>query len=303
MRFWHKYFVYLSLLFLTIALYKANYLRVPKIFSLPFLIASFLFLFAGFVSNTISWKEMLKKSQYVIRLRECIAGSGLSIFGKYIPGKIWMIMGRAAYIAEQNDLPLGTLSAISLHAQFIMLWLGLSFGTIGLFVMKGLHLWGWLILCLWMCFTVVIFTTPVHRKTEDFIRMVFKKDITIPRLSFKSTMSVMPWFIVNWMLWSIGFYTLVVSLTAMYVPWRVGLGFPLAGTLGIMAIITPGGLGTREGVIVGYLTLAGMPALEATTISIASRLWFFLGEVFIFIVGWIVHTEAKKYAKKRSQGQ
>jgi len=54
-----------------------------------------------------------------------------------------------------------------------------------------------------------------------------------------------------------------------------------------MAFIAPGGLGVREGVMVGYLTLAGLPIAEAVTIAGASRLWFLVGEAFIFTVGWL----------------
>ena len=85
-----------------------------------------------------------------------------------------------------------------------------------------------------------------------------------------------------------------MSLTAIDIPWSVGFGFPLACTLGIMTVITPGGLGTREGVIFGYLTFVGMPTAEATAIAISSRLWFLGGEVFIFIIGWIVHRKLCK---------
>jgi len=297
MRLWHKYFVYLSLIFLTVALYNANYFKIPKIFSWPVLITSFLFLFTGFVSNAISWKQILKKSHYSIRLKECIAGTGLSIFGKYIPGKIWMVMGRASYIAEKNKLPLGTLSAISLNAQFISLWIGLIFGLIGLFVLGGLHLWGWLILCLLLGLTTVIFSNIVNNWSERLIKTLLGKAIKLPKLTIKSTLSVMPWLAVYWLFWSIGFYMLAASLIPAKISWSVALGFPLAGALGIMVFITPGGLGTREGVIIGYLLLADIPAIEATNIAVAARLWFLVGEVFIFIVGWIVHKRLNKQNK------
>ena len=96
-----------------------------------------------------------------------------------------------------------------------------------------------------------------------------------------------------------GFYMLVTSLIKMDVPWGVGFGFPLAGTLGIMTFISPGGLGTREAVLVGYLTLAGIPVVEATTIAVASRLWFLGGEVFIFVLGWIAHKRLHKAIQKK----
>jgi hypothetical protein len=46
--------------------------------------------------------------------------------------------------------------------------------------------------------------------------------------------------------------------------------------------------------MVGYLALAGLPVADATTVAVASRLWFIVGEVFIFIVGWITHRQLHK---------
>jgi hypothetical protein len=298
MKSWHKYLVYISLVFLAVALYNANFLKVPQIFSASALTASFIFLFAGFITNAISWKQVLRKSNYHVDLSACIAGVGLSIFGKYIPGKIWMIMGRAAYIAEKFQHPLGVLSAVSLNAQFIAIWFGLIFGMIGLFLLGGLHLWGWLILSLWVGLTIVIFCRQAHARAEGAIRILLRKDITLPRLTVKSTVLVMPWFVAYWAFWSIGFYMLVASLIRMNVPWGVGFGFPLAGTMGIMTLISPGGLGTREAILVGYLTLAGIPVVEATTVAVASRLWFLGGEVFIFVLGWITHKRLHKAVHK-----
>jgi uncharacterized membrane protein YbhN (UPF0104 family) len=88
----------------------------------------------------------------------------------------------------------------------------------------------------------------------------------------------------------------------MDVPWGVGFGFPLAGTLGIMTLISPGGLGTREAVLVGYLNLAGIPVVDATTIAVASRLWFLGGEIFIFILGWISHKRLPEVIQKKVVG-
>lgn len=302
MKSWYKYFVYISLVFLAVALYNANFLKVPKIFSISSLIASFIFLFAGFIINAITWQKVLKESNYSVDLSSCIAGVGLSIFGKYIPGKIWMVMGRAAYITETFHHSLGTLSAVSLNAQFIAIWFGLVFGVIGLFLLGGFHLWGWLILFLWVGLAVIIFSELAHEHAERAIKSLLRKDITLPRFTIKSTISVMPWFVSYWGFWSFGFYLLVTSLIKMDVPWGVGFGFPLAGTLGIMTLISPGGLGTREAVLVGYLNLAGIPVVDATTIAVASRLWFLGGEIFIFILGWISHKRLPEVIQKKVVG-
>jgi uncharacterized membrane protein YbhN (UPF0104 family) len=66
-----------------------------------------------------------------------------------------------------------------------------------------------------------------------------------------------------------------------------GLAFPLAATLGIIAVIAPGGLGAREGVLVAYLVLAGQSVADATTVAVAARLWFLAGELALFVIGWL----------------
>lgn len=287
MKYWFKYSVYVSLVFLVIGLIQANYFIIPEVYSIFDLIASFVLLFGSFMIGAICWKEVLKKNNYLIQVRECVASVGLTVFAKYLPGKILTIIGRAAYVGERNSLPVHKLSSISLDTQLITLWLGLVFGALGVFVLGGVRIWGWLILLLWVGLTVVIFCHLPRSSAEYFIKKILKKNVTLPRLATKSVFAVLPWFILYWTLSSVSFYMLVNSLTSMDVPLGVGLGFPLAGSLGVMAFIVPGGLGVREGALIAYLSLAGIAVPVATTISIASRLWYLVGEVFIFFVGWM----------------
>lgn len=178
------------------------------------------------------------------------------------------------------------MSAISLNAQFIGLWVGLILGAFGLSVLGGFYIWVWPIIILWVLLTFIIFSHVVHQVTEGILRRVLKKELRLPHLNFPSTLLVMPWFLLHWGIWSSGFYLFVTGLSSTFVPWSSGLGFPLASAVGIMALITPAGLGTREAAVVGYLTLCGIPVAEGTTIAVASRLWFLFGEVFVFCAGW-----------------
>ena len=116
-----------------------------------------------------------------------------------------------------------------------------------------------------------------------------KKSILIPGLNFRQTISILPWFLFYWVVLAVSFYFFVSSITdSPKLEFYVGLGFPLAGTLGIMAVIFPGGLGIRETILVGFNNLAGFTIIESTTIAISARIWFILGELFIFILGYFV---------------
>lgn len=91
-------------------------------------------------------------------------------------------------------------------------------------------------------------------------------------------------YFINWALWSASYYFLIVSLTSDQVPLSTAFGFSLASTAGILALLTPGGLGVREGILAGLLLLAGIDKVDAVTISIAARGWFLIGEFFIFLM-------------------
>lgn len=294
MKPWFNYLVYISIVFLLIALYKADYLVMQRIVSFPALLSSFLFLFTGFIMHAVSWNRILKMSSHNVSLSSCIAGTGLSVFGKYIPGKVWTVVGRAAYINEKYNIPLGRLSAISLNAELIQYWLGLMIGACGLFFFGGLRIWGWLTLFLWLGLTVVIFSSFVQSGVEALIKKMLNKEISIPNLTIRSTFSILHWFLLFWGILSIGFYLFMISISVVDIPVMGACAFPLASTLGIMAVIVPGGIGVREGILVGFLSLAGITVIQAVAISVAARLWFLIGEGFLFALGLISNQVSSK---------
>lgn len=299
MKHWFRYLLYASLLFLAVALYKANYLVLPRIYSPAALAGSIALLFLGLLCDPISWKAILDESRHPAGFRECFAAVGLSMFAKYIPGKIWAIVGRAGYVAEKRSHSLGALTSITVTWQFILLWVGLVFGACGLMLLGKILLWGWPILFLWLGLTTVIFSDAAQSLARRAHKKVLGREITIPRLSIRSTVAALPWFALMWLFLSGGFYLLVVGLSPHHVLLSVGLGFPMTVTLGVFAVFAPAGIGVREGAMVGYLALAGFSTQEAAAISITARLWYLLGEVFMFVVGFAADAAIKRAEKTR----
>jgi len=289
MRTWYRLFLLVSLLCLVVALYQADYLRIPELVSAPSLTVSFLLLFAAFLVETVCWKAMLAAFGFKVSGGRCLAGMGLSVFGKFVPGKVWTIAGRGAYIAQRRDYPLAELTVVSLQTQFADLWTALAFGTIGLSVVGGFYQWGWSAVVLWLLLSALIFSPTVQHTATAVGRYVFRREITVPKVKVQAVALVFPWFALACGLLAAAFYLLARGLVGTAIPWSVGLGFPLAGALGIMAIFAPGGLGVREAVLTGYLVLAGVPLADATTVAVASRLWFLVGEFFMFAAGLIAH--------------
>jgi len=285
-RRWFKYIVYLSVIFLVIALAKADYLNIPKIHSVSDIGLSFVFLFLGFVLQCVIFQQVLTKGDCPIGLQDGIASFGLSVFSKYIPGKVLMVVSPAMHVSEKHDYTIKNLISLSLNIQFIVLWVGIILGAFGLFLLNGLDVWGGTLLISWMILTLIIFFDAPHNMAATILSKIFKKKIQIPKLSFFNVLKVLPWFVIYWLSFCIAFYFLTSGLSEIEVSFSAGFGFALAATLGIVAIIAPGGIGVREGFLAGYLTLAGLSIHEAATISVASRLWFLVGEVFIFLLGF-----------------
>jgi uncharacterized membrane protein YbhN (UPF0104 family) len=290
---WFNYLIYASLGFLVVALYRADYLVIPHVYSVPALAGSIAVICAALVAEVFSWQRLVQVSGYPVSRTESLAAVGLSTFAKYIPGKIWTIVGRAAYLADIRSTSISAVSSLTLTWQFLMLWLGLFLGGVGLFMVQGLKIWGWPVLLTWIGLTVLTFTNVAQDSTRHLIRRFLKRDITVPQLRIGQTLACLPWSLSTLFLMAVGFDLLARALIEGEVPLSVGLAFPLTMSIGVMAVFFPGGVGVREGAMVGYLKLAGIPVPDAIALSIASRLWFLLGETFIFGLGIIADRRVK----------
>ncbi len=291
------YLVLLSFVFLVFALYKADYLNIPTIYSYPYLALSFLLLFLGMISNALTWWTQLSLNKYKVSVNDAITSVGLSIFTKYIPGKILLILGKAEFISNRYEIKREVASTISLQTQIITIWVGFSMGCLGLILAGGFSQVKLLYTAIpiWLLLTSLIFLPIIKVTIEKTAKWLFKKKLNIPAISAAKAFISIPVFMLNWFLWGCSFYFLCLALT-IHVDFSLVaiLAFPFAGTSGAMAVVAPGGVGVREGLIVLFLSLLRIDLVEATTISVASRLWFLIGELFIFCFSFILYKFVKR---------
>jgi uncharacterized membrane protein YbhN (UPF0104 family) len=287
---WFKVILYLSLGFLVFGLYRADYLVIPTIHSYPLLVLSLALLFAGFISMCHNWQVVLTNGKMVdISFKDAVVSNGLSVFTKYIPGKLMVVLGRAMFISDKYKVPLKELSIASLKTQMITLWVGLTLGYLVAFKIElnlKLVLPGVFFL---IFFSIVLFSKHLKKYMQLVIFKLTKKQVDYPVLSLLDALKVLPSFLFNWLLWCSAFYLLIISLVPYSVSFISGFSFALAGTLAIIAIISPGGLGVREGLLLFCLLGFGIERQDAVTISVASRLWFLMGEFFIFFTSIILN--------------
>ena len=283
MKVFFKVLIYLSLIFLVAYLYRFDYLDVRGLEMDPgFLLLSTFFLWAGFFMSTQSWWKALKVHDIIVTPKIAIISHGLSVFAKYIPGKVWVILGRASFISS-NKVVMRNASYISLKEQLIYVWLGLFIGIGPLLYYYPLNGFVLLVLVLTLFFSFFLYSKAFHRLVIRLLSFLIRRGLDVPLVTFREVAPLILYVLSYWLLWMIAFYFFVY---AFKIDFSISIIFawPLGISLGVLALITPGGIGVREGIMTGFMILTGMAIETATTIAILSRLWFISGEIFIFFL-------------------
>jgi hypothetical protein len=280
--------LYVSLIFLVIYLVKFDYLKISTISFQPFpFILSLILLWSGFVFSTISWGYALKIHNIQVKYKTAIVSHGLSVFAKYIPGKLWVILGRAAYISRSKTIPVSQLSYISLKEQLLYILLGLTIAIIPTMLYFNQEYWVTIILLTIGGLVFVLFFKKVHDLFNKVLSKILKKEIDLPFLSFQLSLKLSTRIIIYWVAWTFAFYFFMHSISAD-IRFHHAYVFPLAVCYGVLAIFLPGGIGVREGIMTAYLSALGLELELAITIATLSRLWFITGEVFIFLMALVL---------------
>ena len=285
----------ISIAFLIYYLTKIDYLIFDKIeINYLLLTVSIILLWLGFLISAISWKAALKANNIEIGTSKAIYSQGAAIFAKYIPGKIWVILGRASIVAKDKR-ELIKISTISLKEQLVYLVIGLltSFAVLLFMPVNDWYLAAFFFTVAGL--SLFLFSKKIHFQGEKIFEKVFRKKIEIPFVSIRQSLPYAVVLLILWLTWSVGFYLLCRSVYPG-TQFIAAFIFPVSVSYGLLAIFLPGGIGVREGIMVLLLTSSGMEPAMATTISVLSRIWFITGEIFIFSAAFVAKRKQKAFA-------
>jgi uncharacterized membrane protein YbhN (UPF0104 family) len=279
---------YASLLFLLLYLVRSGIFSVtPERIHLPYLLLSVLFVCGGFLLEAWTWYLTLNLFSETIPFPAAVRSSGRPVFAKYIPGKIWIILGRASAAAE-SGADSAAAGFASLLCQAISVNTGLLTGSVLLFVSSdsvGLRCAAAILM---LVLSVLMLSPAIQKKLFRLYGRLLKKEITVREYTFPDLLKVCAVFLLLWLVWGTGFFFLLKGLlTEISFSPEMLLVFPLSATVGIISVFAPGGLGVREGIMAGVLVYLGLTLESAGTVSLAARVWFLAGEVFIFGLSWL----------------
>jgi hypothetical protein len=258
---------------------------------LPFLLSTLLFILSYFV-QVWAWYLITLRLGIALPLRETVGIWFYSQLGKYLPGKVWLLLSRFYFYHSKGKSKKSITVALYLETVTLVMAAGLIF-LVSLFSLREIPSSyrgispPWFIPFFILAF---LFLHPkVLQETINRILGLLKRDPISISISYGETLWVLGVCVLSWGVGGIGFYLFVDSVFPVASKDFLFLTGALAisSTLGLIALFAPSGLGVREGVLVYFLS-AIMPSSVAVILSILTRLWMTFIEIGLIGVVYLV---------------
>jgi len=252
-------------------------------FKYELLAISFGLVFLNFLFFIQIWRSLLFKLSSKLPFRKAFKIWFSSNLGKYIPGKIWTVMGMV-YMCEKEGIP----KAATLTSAIVNQMLTIIGGLVLVLILSGTELLSGIpkLSYLFLILVFVISLSPrVMEKILNWGLKILKKDLIKVNLSFKENLIFTIFFMLAWGVYGLAFSIFIKSFTDYpFNLWPfLTSAFAFSYIIGFLSIFVPGGLGVREGLLVFYLSIY-FPLPVATLIALLSRLWITAVEISGFLV-------------------
>lgn len=249
--------------------------------NVPLLVIAFAILLFGYIPVFgLTWKVLLAGLGEKLPAVKAVAIIAVSQLGKYIPGKVWFTLGRI-YLAKRHGIP-ESKSAVSalMEIGFALLTALILFALTILLLPRGQAPVQVYLTFILVPLCLLVIYPPVLRRIVNFILRRLRQPVIDIRLSFGRIAALVGLYLSMWLAQGIGFFVLINSfyrLSFAQLPVVVG-GYSLAWILGFLVLISPAGLGIREGILTFALRLI-MPEPVAIIAALLGRVWITVAEV------------------------
>jgi uncharacterized membrane protein YbhN (UPF0104 family) len=258
----------------------------------PLLLSTLIFAFSYFI-QIWAWYLITLKLKIALSPSDTLQSWFYSQLGKYLPGKVWLLLGRFYYYESRGKSKKSISIALYFETVTIIIAGGLIF-LVALYFFRGGgpfysgRPYGWLIFLFLLGFLSLC--PRVLQKILNWILVQFKKEPVFLSISYSDILWILFVCILSWVVGGVGFYFFVDSvypITPQHILFLTG-SLAISSTLGLLAVFAPSGLGVREGALVYLLSLM-MPSPVAVIISLLTRLWMTLIEIgligMVYLVG------------------
>lgn len=240
---------------------------------------SFFFLVCTLFLTAVTWRLILSKLGGQLKLGQALKVWFYSSLGKYVPGKVWLVLGRVR-LCEKEGLGRGNpFLSVGLEIALTVVS-GLLLFLFSLIFWFQEELRGYLIFTFLLIPVGAILYPPLLNSVINLGLKLMKKDSIRLPIKYGEVLGLLALYLVIWIIHCVGFCFFVDSIYSISldrVPIFSGI-FAISVISGLLAVFAPAGLGIKEGVMASLLSLY-MPISIATLIAILYRLWFIVVEM------------------------
>lgn len=227
--------------------------------------------------------------------------------GKYLPGKVWSVIGRVV-LAERAGLDSVRVSVSLVIEVGLNIVAGLLVAAVAIAFAGDLAIPGKPLIILSIPIGLVVLHPRLFLPLVHWVmRRLRRPDIEFVWSAGEQYLLVFL-YVISWVVYGAAFYALIDSL---HIPLGGDAGNgasavatllfvlganALAWTIGFLAFLTPGGLGVREASL-AFLLKQMMPAAVATLVALVARVWVTVAEILIVSIGWWIGRGAMRRAE------
>jgi uncharacterized membrane protein YbhN (UPF0104 family) len=247
-------------------------------FDVLYMLLAFLFLWLAMACHVVLMKKTFADLAGVkIGLPQMFRVFNLANLGRYLPGKLWSVMGMYYFAGEYGVSKKNTTLAV-VGNEICFKGAGLFLGVCYLLFSNSYREYLPLLTVLLIVCIIALHPRIIGRLINFALKILKKDPIEMP-FSYPKILKLFIYSVLLWLIYSAAFYVLVRSITPLDVRNLVKFAaiLPLSWTIGYIALFAPGGFGVREGMLV--LLLGEMlPPEVALAIAVVQRIWFLLME-------------------------
>lgn len=254
------------------------------------LILSVAMLLGFFAVRALLWQRLLCAQALPCSWPLALLSLWRTALVKYLPGKVWIVLGPADIVSRALGRPLGQVSFVALAQIGLSVWAGITLGLPLLVKATGLP---WAVALgvggasLGLGWWALSRQALLLRKLPLGLGKRLAGKLAPVRVHGGCLLLAYGQWLVLGGAFVLFFQALGGPLLLSALWWQ-----PLANALGIAVPLSPGGLGVREAVMLFYLSLDGLDWAEASIYVLWARLWFLAVECLSFLISWCLRPPA-----------
>ena len=290
LKFINKYLIYFSIIFLSFFLLSQDYLKIPEINNYKYFVISFFLLFFSLIFQIVNWHVLLKSYHVEIPFIQSFISMGLFLMTKYIPGKIWGVIGKAGYVSKKYNIDIVKISYVSFIHQLISISSALVFSIIGIIQLNlnYIYLISSIVLFIITLFVLIFQNELIPLK--KYVPILNKFSLKPQHFNKNVLYKVVPYWFLYWLIIATSFYFLSLSILENPSNYEaLFFLYPISTVIGMILLISPGGVGIREGALVMLLSIFDYSIVNIISIAITIRVMFVVCELFIFFTSLILN--------------